>query len=95
MLSSERIGSVFDRRSGKAEEAGASTAGDNDTTLCVPPETEEMLVEINPNQVSPGETEDAVDPLQEDNIMDDSAIRRSAMMVAEELENSNGPDRTS
>lgn len=61
MPSSERIGSVFSRRSGIMR-AGASTAGDNDTTLCVPPETEEMMVKINPIQASPGETEDAVDP---------------------------------
>lgn len=30
-----------------------------------------------------------VDPPQEGNIMDDSAIQKSAMTVAEELENSN------
>lgn len=96
MPSSERIESVFSRRSGteRTEEAGASTVGENDNTLCVPFETEEMVVEINPDQVTPGETDDVVDPPQEGNIMDDSAIRRSAMTVAEELENSNDPEHT-
>lgn len=45
--SSKRIESVFSRRSGteRTEEVGASTVGDNDNTLCVSFETEEIVGE--------------------------------------------------